>query len=267
VSETVDLRTPEEMARLRHSLRTALNNLIGYADMVRRQAEEQGARAESGLMTQIAAAGREGMEIVLHLLPVKSHVSESALPMLRANLGTRVERIRTALARFESGSRGSCAAETGKMRDSLRDLAEFVEGVDRARPAPAPIADSARTILRGTGRILIVDGDDASSGALFRLLESAGLTPVAETRSAALERLRREPFELVLLDASYGDVLDAVDANPQLSGIPVVVLASQEQSEAAARALENGAEDVIGKPVDAVLARARIGKVLRRLKA
>ena len=40
----LDLMNPEAIARLRHSLRTPLNHIIGYAEMVRDEASEQ--RAE-----------------------------------------------------------------------------------------------------------------------------------------------------------------------------------------------------------------------------
>jgi signal transduction histidine kinase len=277
VSGTVDLRRPEEIARLRHSLRTALNSLIGFSDVVRRQAEEQGSRAEAGLMAQVARAGREAMEIVLHLLPVKSHVSDSALPMLRTNLATRVERMKTALAAFETKTRGACAAETRKMRLALQDLAEFTSGVDPVPPAPEPAphsnifemppAESGRPLPQGGNQTLVVAGDEESGAALGRLLESAGVTPVAESAGAAIERLQHEAFDLVLLDVSLLGLLQAMRANSQFVAIPVVVLASPEQGEAAARALESGADDVIAKPVDPLLARARIGAVLFRRRA
>jgi hypothetical protein len=135
VSETVDLRTPEEASWLRHFLRMALNTIVGYADVVRRQAKVQGARAEADIMREAAAAGREAIQIVNHLLPIKSHIPDSAIPMLRRHLLPHLERIGKALASFQAASRGACPNETGKMRLALQDLAEFVEGKG---PAPPP---------------------------------------------------------------------------------------------------------------------------------
>jgi hypothetical protein len=134
VNETIDLRTPEENARLRHFLRSALNQIVGYADVVWRYAKEQGARAEAACMEQAAAAGREGIEIMQVLLPVNSHLAESALPMLRTNLRTRVERIAKAVEAFESVAGDACADEVGKIRLALADLTEFVR--EPVRPSP-----------------------------------------------------------------------------------------------------------------------------------
>ncbi|PWT85971.1 MAG: hypothetical protein C5B56_13160 [Proteobacteria bacterium] len=254
MNETVDLHGPEEIARLRHYLRTALNQVVGYADIVRRLAEEQGARAEAAFMDQAAAAGREAIEVVQHLLPAKSHVSESALPMLRTNVATRAGRIGQAIASFESISRGSCAAEMGKMRAGLRDLEEFARG-----PAAAP-----PQLARGSPSALIV-GPETVQAHLASLVETAGLRPVPERdAAAALVRLRGEPFELVLLDLSLPEseiyaILDAARPN-----IPVVVLADPSQHQAAIRALAAGAAEMLDLPVHPVIFEARIA-ALRRM--
>jgi len=262
VSETVDLRKPEEIARLRHFLRSALNNIVGYADVVRRQAEEQGARSAALIMEEAAAAGREGIEILQHLLPVKSHVSESALPMLRSNLAPRVERIVSALASFEVKTRGACAAEVGKMRLALEDLAEFQHGDERTCPAPA---GSVPQLPRATARALVVDDDDAVREELARLLEAAGLAAVAEASAeAALERLRHDPVDLVLLDVDAAGMLATLRATPGLADLPVLLLTGADQHAAALRVLETGADDFVSKPIDAAVLHVRIGGLLRR---
>jgi signal transduction histidine kinase len=265
VNETVDLQRPEEIARLRHYLRTALNQVVGYAELVRHLAEEQGARAEAGFMEQAAAAGREAIEIVRHLLPVKSHVSESALPLLRANLATRAGRIGQAIASFEAGSRGSCAAEMSKMRSGLRDLEEFAH----AHSAPAAFEmpasqEPAPQLSSGAAPALIV-GAATLQERLAPLLETAGLRPALETNAAGtLARLRVEPFELVLVDLSLPEaevraILDATRTN-----IPVVVLADPVQREAAIRAVQAGAAEILDTPIHPAIFGARIAALRRR---
>jgi signal transduction histidine kinase len=177
VNETVDLRTPDEIARLRHFLLTALNNIIGFAEVVRRQAEEQGARSAASLMKQIAAAGREGVEVVQRVLPAKSHVSESALPMLRSNLGTRLKGIETGLTSFRAKSKGACAAEVGKMRLALEDLMHFERGTVRNEVHPAPAQQPVRDGMPQPVRDLSLTGIVQGVGDLLQsaLPESARL--------------------------------------------------------------------------------------------
>src|SRR5262249_41673312 len=155
--------------------RSALNTIVGYADVVRRRAEEQGARDSAGLMEQVASAGREGIEILQHLLPVKSHVSDSAVPMLRTNLAPRVTRIESAVAAFEAKTGGACAVEIGKMRTALQDLAKFERATQRPAPNQAPnlfeMPSAAPTggapeLPRATLYAMLVDSDDAVSAEL-----------------------------------------------------------------------------------------------------
>ena len=50
MSDILDLMNPEAIARLRHTLRTPLNHIIGYAEMVRDEAEEQSRTPRRGWM-------------------------------------------------------------------------------------------------------------------------------------------------------------------------------------------------------------------------
>ena len=84
MSDTLDLMNPEAIARLRHGLRTPLNHLIGYAEMVRDEAREQTARSETGLMDRVLAAARQMVAQLQEALPVKAHIAEDAIPTLRA---------------------------------------------------------------------------------------------------------------------------------------------------------------------------------------
>jgi signal transduction histidine kinase len=147
VSEPLDLHNPDEIGRLRHYLRTALNTIVGYADVVRRQAKEQGARTEASLMEQAAAAGREGIAIMERVLPVKSYVSHADFALLCSNLRPRVERIGKAVTEFQARAGSACAAEMGKMRAALRDLSEFM----RAFENPQPQNGSPDTVVEAAG--------------------------------------------------------------------------------------------------------------------
>src|SRR3954454_4228997 len=102
---------PEVIARLRHTLRTPLNHIIGYAEMVRDEAQEQRAEAESRLMDRVLAAARQIVDLVQEALPVKAHIPEEALPGLRESMRPRLSEIETSLASFEELSGGACEKE------------------------------------------------------------------------------------------------------------------------------------------------------------
>jgi len=289
VSDLLDLKKPESVARLRHLLRTGLNHIIGYAGMVHRQAVDQAASAEAALMVEALAAARRIEEMVQEALPPASHVADEALPRLRAAMQGYIGRINYFLERFEEIAGSSCAVEIGKIRAAARDLAEFARGADAdsrvlVTPPPEPIteANGPRALpeapqpprpQRPAGRILVVDNDADNREILQRCLEREGFAVASEPDGrAALQRLGRERFDLVLLDIFMPDldgyqVLAAVKANPALREIPVIVLAAADDRQHIVRSIEMGADDFLSKPFDPVVLRARIGAVLRRRQA
>jgi signal transduction histidine kinase len=125
MSNPLDLLSPDAIARLRHSLRTPLNHIVGYAEVVYRQAKDQGASAEMKLMEEVAASARKIGDMVSEALPANSHVGEGSISRLQDAMRGYVERIAHALDRFQQLSRGACETEIGKIRNATRQLLDF----------------------------------------------------------------------------------------------------------------------------------------------
>ncbi|MDH5288207.1 MAG: response regulator [Betaproteobacteria bacterium] len=119
-------------------------------------------------------------------------------------------------------------------------------------------------------RLLIVDDNKVNRLLLARQLELAGHNAaVAENGRVALELLRREPFDLVLLDMEMPEmdgfqVLEQMTGDLALRDIPVIVTTSLEGIDSTVRCIELGAEDYLHKPVNPVLLKARIGASLEK---
>ena len=84
-----------------------------------------------------------------------------------------------------------------------------------------------------------------------------------------LEQLGREPFDLLLLDMEMPEmdgfeVLEQLVRDLQLRDMPVIVTSSLEGIENVVRCIELGAEDYLMKPVNPVLLKARIGASLEK---
>src|SRR5215468_8879939 len=91
----------------------------------------------------------------------------------------------------------------------------------------------------------------------------------AENGRVALEMLRREAFDLALLDIEMPEmdgfqVLEQLFNDLQLRDLPVIVTSSLEGLDNVVRCIELGAEDYLVKPVNPVLLRARIGAGLEK---
>jgi CheY-like chemotaxis protein len=84
------------------------------------------------------------------------------------------------------------------------------------------------------GSLLIVDDDRQSRQFLAARLQSAGhVTAIAEHGRQALEMLRAQPFDLVLLDLCMPEmdgyqVLEHLQADDTLRHIPVLVLTAAD---------------------------------------
>ena len=110
--------------------------------------------------------------------------------------------------------------------------------------------------LRGAARLLVVDDNKVNRLLLARSLEIQGHNvATAENGRVALEQLRREAFDLVLLDMEMPEmdgfqVLEQLLRDTQLRDLPVIVTSSLEGIGNVARCIELGAEDYLAKPVN-----------------
>ncbi len=119
-------------------------------------------------------------------------------------------------------------------------------------------------------RLLVVDDNKVNRLLLTRSLEMQGHSvSSAENGRVALEMLRRNPVDLVLLDMEMPEmdgfeVLEQMINDPQLRDMPVIVTSSLEGIANVVRCIELGAEDYLAKPINPVLLKARIGASLEK---
>ncbi len=120
------------------------------------------------------------------------------------------------------------------------------------------------------GRLLVVDDNKVNRLLLTRSLELQGhKVASAENGRIALEMLRTGGFDLMLLDIEMPEldgfqVLEQLAGDLQLRDTPVIVTSTLEGVANMVRCIELGAEDYLGKPVNPVLLKARIGASLEK---
>ena len=122
------------------------------------------------------------------------------------------------------------------------------------------------------GRILAVDDNRMNRLKLSMNLEQQGhAVSLAEDGQQALDMLKREPFDVVLLDILMPEmdgyqVLERMKADPDLRDIPVIVISAVDELDSVVRCIEIGAEDYLPKSFDPVLLRARLHSSLQKKK-
>jgi len=125
-------------------------------------------------------------------------------------------------------------------------------------------------VRNDAARLLVVDDNKVNRLLLTRSLELQGhRVATAENGRVALEMLRREAFDLMLLDMEMPEmdgfqVLEQLFKDLQLRDLPVIVTSSLEGVASVVRCIELGAQDYLNKPVNPVLLKARIGASLEK---
>jgi len=222
---------------LRHDLRTPINAIKGYGEMLRED-----------------AAGVDDAQALV-----------SDLNRLLEEASRLLERI-DGLVSFSLPETDAPAndAEIGSGPVSAMVAFRFVASVQ-------PISENeADSVAVQPSRILVVDDNASNRELLKRRLERQGHSvALAENGSRSLEMLREAPFDLILLDLlmpdiSGFDVLSILKSDPALRDIPVIVISALNEIDSIVRCIQAGADDYLAKPFDPVLLRARIGSSLEK---
>ena len=225
----------DAVKKLRHDLRTPINAIKGYGEMLQEDLEDlQAQHLEKDLSALL-----EHAEILLSKIDTLAALSQRAP-------GTDLE---------------------------LPDIppeaaAMFSELVQSMRP----VRDDQPGQV-GTGKILVVDDLEANRTLLARRLRRDGhQVTTAEGGVRGLALMSHDEFDLVLLDLMMPDmngfeVLARLKADQSLHQIPVIMISALDEIDSVVRCIEAGAEDYLPKPFDPVLLQARINAALEKKRS
>lgn len=142
-----------------------------------------------------------------------------------------------------------------------------------APPAPVEASSPKRFSHEHKGvkfRLLVVDDDVMNSDLLKLRLQDEGYeADSAANGLEALERLRKEKFDLILLDIVMPEmdgyeVLQTVKSDAALCEIPIIMISGLDDLNSVAKCIEIGADDYLPKPYKPVLLQARINACLEK---
>ena len=281
----------EQLAHLRHALRTPLNQIIGYAEILIESAQE---KKHPGLLRDLKKIHNAGGQILAVLNDTlalwKIACGKFDLRKMRHQLIPPLNTILSGSALAEADRARAripgLSDDLAKIHQAARNFYNLIEGATvlpkPTRPAPRELPPralrsatmeknrSAKKSPKSHTRVLIVDDDALSREMLVRRLQHMGYaTRQAETGHQALDELKQRPFDLVLLDIMMPALdgyatLAHIKNDPTLRHLPVIMLTALAGVESTARCLEAGAEDYIPKPFNAVILRARITATLEK---
>jgi class 3 adenylate cyclase len=266
------------LAYLRHELRTPLNHIIGYSEMLLEDVAD-GDPAALGPGLRRAHEDAQRLLAIINDL-VRADAAHVDLEHLSAELAEPLRSVITAVEELKLRAAQAGAERAGQDLDRVASAASALHAVI-TNGVRAPDAQSASQTVAAVpapaaearvdaGAILIVDDNLENREMLARRLEREGhRVQQAAGGREALDLLRRQRFDLVLLDVMMPevdgyDVLQQLKADMVLRGIPVLMISALDEMNSVVRCIELGAEDYLPKPFDPVLLRARIGACLEK---
>ncbi|MGH8429842.1 MAG: adenylate/guanylate cyclase domain-containing protein, partial [Solimonas sp.] len=220
---------------LRHDLRTPINAIKGYGEMLREDAAGDGATA--------------------FVADLDKMLGEAALLLARIDGLVTWSDGRTLPSERSAGGEG--AAPAGMVESLL-------QSVRSVRPDEADLAAAIPS------RILVVDDNASNRDLLVRRLQRQGHAVLqAEDGARALAMIESEPLDLVLLDLmmpgiSGYEVLTRLKADPRHRDLPVIMISALSELDSVVRCIEAGADDYLAKPFEPTLLRARVGSSLEK---
>lgn len=261
-----------DLAELRHNLRTPLNHVIGYSELL----IEDASGTNPGVLDplrHIHSAAKAALADINGALSNRAAVERAELSALYEKIRPRVERIRSCLHALEDSDIRAVPEDwredLNRIGNAASTLLQLLSG-SAAMPALDLASSHAGAAQTPSARLLVVDDSASNRNLLARRLQRQGYA-VEEARngSEALDRVATENFDLVLLDIMMPvmdgfEVLERMKQSRRMRTVPVVMISALDEINSVVRAIEMGAEDYLLKPFDPVLLRARIGALLEK---
>ncbi len=292
------------LAHVRHELKTPINAIIGYSEMLLEDAAEAGDDAVASDLEKIRVAGRQLLQLVEQILgPDRQDRTdlEGYDARIRADLRDPVTAVIGYAEMLVEGCREGPTAwlvpdleriraaglRLLELSDDIVQLAtvaagEAVPGPKLSRASVLAAGVLAKIRPRGAdagagdrqGALLVVDDNAMNRDVVSRQLARKGYqVATAEHGREALEVLNEQPVDLVLLDVIMPEMdgietLRRIKAQPALRDLPVIMMSSLDEIDGAIRCIEIGAADYLVKPIHPAIVDVRIGASLevRRLR-
>ena len=267
---------PERVSALRHDLRTPVNHIVGYCELLLEDADGPEHESRRALLRDALDAVRDALSLINTALPSTGHgVTQDTVESLYEQLHAPRARIMTALAGLipadaDEDFDEAFTADVARIRDATAQLTA-VRRPEYVAPTPPPTSDATRSTpstrepsAPAHGRILVVDDQQNNRDVLERHLARQGYTvECAPDGQRALAALTHGTYDLVLLDVRMPgldghEVLRRIKENPATRDVPVVMISAADELSTIAACIEGGADDFLPKPFDPVILRARV---------
>jgi adenylate cyclase len=213
---------------MHHEVRTPLNQIIGYAEMLQEQAKELGQDSLIPDLQKVNTAGRHLLDLILENF---------------------------ASTQLDSGPVEGEAITFTRYQTLARELPKQGATV-------AAITETASLLVVDDNEL----NRDMLTRRLERLgykvsCAENGREALKKIKTESFDLLL---LDIIMPVMDGFEVLEKLKAEPALREIPVIVLSASDQLDHVVRCIKRGAKDYLTKPFNPVLLQARIGSCLER---
>ncbi|WP_217884320.1 adenylate/guanylate cyclase domain-containing protein [Thioflexithrix psekupsensis] len=240
-------------SRVRHDLRTPINAIIGYSEMIIEDLSDAGEEEDMCAdLDKILGLARRLLNLINDLSVDNKESNDNKIKANGSSPPSEAARL-TAFA--------PASADTSR-NSQQRLVDEAVKTVRRSNEQIELVVKDAR--------LLVVDDKESNRDLLSRRLEKQGFRVEVATHGVqALEMIRHNSYDLVLLDIIMPEmdgyeVLATLKSEEDFRHLPVIMISALDEIDSVVRCIEMGAEDYLQKPFNQVILQAKIFASLER---
>jgi light-regulated signal transduction histidine kinase (bacteriophytochrome) len=259
----------QALAQLRHQLRTPLNHIIGYSEILLEDAAEDRIEVRAWL-ADVHTSARTVLDLVQQILgSAAGAVGDMELDALRNRMQEPVQAIMRDVNALLAERDSADVLDLLRINSAASELLAFALGQPpKAAVSAAPLSDALVADVQIGADVLLVDDDETNRDILSRQLQRSRCNvTTAEDGQAALSRIAEQHFDVVLLDILMPG-MDGVTALKQIKSeypdVAVIMISALDEMESVRQCLQLGAEDYLLKPFDPVLLQSGLAATLER---
>jgi DNA-binding response OmpR family regulator len=281
------------LAKARHDLRTPINHILGYCEMLQDEPPDPSWQNLASDLQKILNAGKQVLSLVNYYFdPEEVKPANPDLRQVQHESRTPLNHIIGYSEILQEQAlefgRKVVHSDLGKIRAAalvLLDLIEtyLIHGKPESQAdtsqnesiwpvisTTSPLPDASASPAWNNATILVVDDDPLNRDMLERRLRRQGCKPIlAESGAQALHLVRAHAIDLILLDmvmpAMDGfQVIGQLKSDPLRAQIPVIMLSASDEAATAVHCIKVGADDFLPKPCNTTLLLARIESSLAK---
>jgi serine phosphatase RsbU (regulator of sigma subunit) len=283
------------LAHLRHELRTPINAILGYSEMLLEDWEAT--ETDEKLVANLTGIHDFGEELLIvintFLNPEQLNVKACDLKTIIANptLQVELEKLTQQIINYCQQLLNTATIDSnddlnkisGAAQNLLNAIENIVQLCEKVQSSMLIVSNEDFSAVNSVDiqenladklnlsqyTILIVDDSQTNRDLLSRQVQAQGYQAVtAANGSQAVEMIQTGQYDLILLDILMPEingyqVLQWI-RHSNWQHIPVIMISALDEIDSVVKCIEMGAEDYLPKPFNSVLLKARINACLNK---